>query len=312
MPPSVLIPLSPEPPVPHRVCRTRFVRHQQSLRLQDARRLRIESQPFDLSDLAASVMTEIELRMLSCRLLEQYNSLRALELQREEMLQMMVHDLRNPLTSLLAGLNLIDSISPLQSLQLQALEIAQRGGDSLLKLVNEILDVSKCEAGQLSLQCSTAALDQLMAEAVEQVTHLAAGAGVTLTSTPAVRSAPVFLDADKIRRVLINLLSNAIQHTPEGGEVALDAFARSGEKLELRVSDNGLGIPIDQIGHIFDKFGSLQLSRIMGASTGLGLAFCKQVVQAHGGHIEVESTLGQGAVFRIVLPEIAPVAAGRT
>lgn len=222
---------------------------------------------------------------------------------------MLVHDLRNPLTSLLAGLNLIDSISPLQSLQLQALEIAQRGGDSLLKLVNEILDVSKCEAGQLSLAYSATALDALIAAAVEQVKHLAEAAGVTLKLKPAASPAPVFLDADKIRRVLINLLANAIQHTPPGGAVMLEALIRSDEKLELRVSDNGLGIPTDQIGHIFDKFGSLTVSRIMGASTGLGLAFCKQVVQAHGGEIEVESTLGKGAVFRIVLPMVAPEAA---
>lgn len=277
--------------------------------LSDAPRRWTASDIDTMSDLAASVMTEIELRMLSCRLLEQYNSLRALELQREEMLQMMVHDLRNPLTSLLAGLNLIDSISPLQSLQLQALEIAQRGGDSLLKLVNEILDVSKCEAGQLNLAYSATALDALISTAVEQVKHLAEAAGVTLKFKLTASPAHVFLDADKIRRVLINLLANAIQHTPQGGAVMLEALIRSDEMLELRVSDNGLGIPTDQIGHIFDKFGSLTVSRIMGASTGLGLAFCKQVVQAHGGEIEVESTLGKGAVFWIVLPVVAPDAA---
>jgi len=256
-----------------------------------------------MSNLASSVMSEIELRMLSCRLLEQYNDLRALELQREDMLQMLVHDLRNPLTSLLAGLDLLGCMSPLDDLQQQALSVAQRGGDALLKLVNEILDVSKCEAGQLSLQCAEVAPEALMADAVEQVRYLAAGASVRLTATAsAVGLGTVSLDADKIRRVLINLLANAIQHTPAGGEVSLAALKRPDQGLELRVSDNGLGIPTDQISHIFDKFSSLHLSRILGASSGLGLAFCKQVVQAHGGDIDVESTLGRGSIFRVVLP----------
>lgn len=255
-----------------------------------------------LGDLAATVMSEIELRMLSGRLLDQYNQLRTIELQRDDMLQMLVHDLRNPLSSLLAGLSLVSEVGPLEAPQKQVLEIAQRGGNSLLQLINEILDVSKCEAGQLQLNCMPVALEPLMQDAIEQVSQLAAKAGVSLSCQAADADIRVSLDADKIRRVLINLLSNAIQHTPDGGSVSLQAATRADGQLELSVHDNGLGIPADQIAHIFDKFSDLKLRRVMGTSTGLGLAFCRQVMRAHGGDISAESLLGEGSVFRLTLP----------
>lgn len=255
-----------------------------------------------MSDLATSVMSEIELRMLSGRLLEQYNQLRASELQRDDMLQMLVHDLRNPLTSLLAGLTLIDNMAPLAADQVQALNIAKRGGDALLAMINEMLEVSRHEAGQTQLRRTPTALPPLLDAACDQVRHLALKAGVALVSQRPDDLPMVSLDADKIRRVLVNLLSNALQHTPAGGQVSLEATLDDSGRLALCVRDNGLGIPADQIGHIFEKFSRLQLKRLMGASTGLGLAFCRQVAQAHGGDIEVESTLSRGSVFRLVLP----------
>ena len=255
-----------------------------------------------MSDLATSVMSEIELRMLSGRLLEQYNQLRASELQRDDMLQMLVHDLRNPLTSLLAGLTLIDNMAPLAADQVQALDIAKRGGDALLAMINEMLEVSRHEAGQTQLRRTPTALPPLLDAACDQVRHLALKAGVALVSQRPDDLPMVSLDADKIRRVLVNLLSNALQHTPADGQVSLEATLDDSGRLALCVRDNGLGIPADQIGHIFEKFSRLQLKRLMGASTGLGLAFCRQVAQAHGGDIEVESTLSRGSVFRLVLP----------
>lgn len=255
-----------------------------------------------MSDLATSVMSEIELRMLSGRLLEQYNQLRTTELQRDDTLQMLVHDLRNPLTSLLAGLALIDDMAPLTEAQAQALDIARRGGDTLLAMINEMLEVSRHEAGQAQLQRTPTALPALLDAACDQVRHLAIKAGVTLTSLRPDDLPMVALDADKIRRVLVNLLSNAIQHTPAGGQVTLEAALDGAGRLMLGVRDNGLGIPADQIGHIFEKFSRLQLKRLMGPSTGLGLAFCRQVAQAHGGDIEVESILSQGSLFRLLLP----------
>lgn len=255
-----------------------------------------------MTDLASSVMTEIELRMVSGRLLEQYNQLRATELQRDDMLQMLVHDLRNPLSSLLAGLNLIDDMHPLKGDQKQALGIAQRGGDALLDMVNQILDVSRMEAGHAQIKRTPTQLSSLLATAVEQVSQLATQAGVKLHCDAADGLPEVPLDRDKIRRVLVNLLSNAIQHTPAGGQVSLTAALGPDDSLILNVRDNGLGIPADRISRIFDKFSGLHLKRLMGTSTGLGLAFCKQVAKAHGGDVTVESTLSEGSLFSLTLP----------
>ncbi len=114
------------------------------------------------------------------------------------------------------------------------------------------------------------------------------------------------LDADKLRRVLVNLLANAIQHTAAGGGVSLNASLLTGGRLEIRVSDNGLGIPSEQIARIFDKFNSGCTARHLGSSTGLGLSFCKLVVEAHGGSISVDSKLDRGSTFTLMLPVTPP------
>lgn len=255
-----------------------------------------------MRDLAATVMTEIELRLLAGKLLAQYNQLRATELQRDDMAQMLVHDLRNPLTSLLAGLHLIDDIQALDPMQTQALQIARRGGDALLRMVNEILEVSKYQAGHLQLDYSTIHLPDLLSAASEQVGSLAERARIQLARHCASDLPTCLLDADKLRRVLVNLLANAIQHTAPGGSVSLNAGLLADGRIEIRVSDNGLGIPSEQIARIFDKFNSGCTARHLGSSTGLGLSFCKLVVEAHGGSIRVDSQLDQGSTFTLTLP----------
>lgn len=259
-----------------------------------------------MRDLAATVMTEIELRLLASKLLAQYNQLRATELQRDEMVQMLVHDLRNPLTSLLAGLHLIDEMQALDPLQAQAMEIARRGGDALLRMVNEILEVSKYSAGHLQLDYSQINLPELLTIATEQVGGLAESARIRLNQQCDANLPACQLDVDKLRRVLVNLLANAIQHTAPGGSVTLSARRPADGHIEIRVCDNGLGIPSEQLTRIFDKFNSSGTVRHLGSSTGLGLSFCKLVIEAHGGSIGVDSQFGQGSTFTLTLPVTPP------
>lgn len=259
-----------------------------------------------MRDLAATVMTEIELRLLASKLLAQYNQLRATELQRDDMVQMLVHDLRNPLTSLLAGLHLIDEMQALDPMQTQAMNIARRGGDALLRMVNEILEVSKYAAGHLQLDYDQVNLSELLNVAIEQVGSLAERARIRLdqqcdTDLPACQ-----LDGEKLRRVLVNLLANAIQHTAPSGSVTVSASRRTDNHIEIRVCDNGLGIPDEQVTRIFDKFNSTCTARHLGSSTGLGLSFCKLVIEAHGGSINVDSQLGRGSTFTLTLPVTPP------
>ncbi len=255
-----------------------------------------------MRDLATTMMKEIELRLIGHHLFAQYNSLRSIELQRDEMAQMLVHDLRNPLSSLLAGLTLIEEADTLHGDQLLALEVAKRGGEALLKMVNEILEVSKMEAGHVTLDLEDVVLPDLLAIAVEQVDNLARRARIRIDiesdqALPACR-----LDAEKIRRVLVNLLANAIQHTAPGGRVLLSLRRFNDTQIEVRVSDNGLGIASQQLDRIFSKYNSAGTARHLGSSTGLGLSFCKLVIEAHGGDIRVESQLGEGSSFIVRLP----------
>ena len=179
---------------------------------------------------------------------------------------------------------------------------AERGGEALLKMVNEILEVSKMEAGHVTLDLEDVVLPDLLAIAVEQVDNLARRARIRIDiesdqALPACR-----LDAEKIRRVLVNLLANAIQHTAPGGRVLLSLRRFNDTQIEVRVSDNGLGIASQQLDRIFSKFNSAGTARHLGSSTGLGLSFCKLVIEAHGGDIRVESQLGEGSSFIVRLP----------
>jgi signal transduction histidine kinase len=256
-----------------------------------------------LQDLAFSVMTEIELRVLAKQFQANYLKLRDLELQRDEMVQMLVHDLRNPLTSLLGGLELVEMQSGMDADLRDSMGIARRSGESLLKMVGEILDVSKAEAGRLTLELTETTPHQLVEDAAAQIAQLARKVSVTLATEVAPGLPAMKADREKLRRVLVNLASNAIQHTPEHGTVTLSARAsEDGKAVVFEVADTGSGIAQGAFGKIFEKFGQAENRKGGRASTGLGLPFCKMAVEAHGGSISLESELGQGSIFRFVIP----------
>jgi signal transduction histidine kinase len=256
-----------------------------------------------LQDLAFSVMTEIELRVLAKQFQTNYLTLRDLELQRDEMVQMLVHDLRNPLTSLLGGLELVELQPGMNDDLRDCLGIARRSGESLLKMVGEILDVSKAEAGRLGLDLTETTPRQLIEDACAQIAQLALKGSVTLATDFAPGLPAMKADREKLRRVLVNLASNAIQHTPRNGTVTLSARAsEDGKAVVFEVADTGSGIAQEAFGKIFEKFGQVKNRKSGRASTGLGLPFCRMAVEAHGGGISLESELGQGTVFRCVIP----------
>lgn len=256
-----------------------------------------------LTGLAAAVVTEIELRILVKHLHERYLELRSLEIQRDELVQMLVHDLRNPLTSLLGGLTLAEQTPDLNAKHLKRLSIARGGGELLLRMINDILDVNKSETHRLDLELSKVDPASIVEAACDQIHQLAEVKGVKL-KRPVAANLPVLVaDIDKLRRVLVNLLANAVQHTSAGGEVTISISMSEGtDTVQFAVSDNGCGIHRDAIGQIFEKYGQVKIRRTGTASTGLGLTFCKMTIEAHGGSIWVESEPGQGTVFRFTIP----------
>ena len=262
-----------------------------------------------LKTLAEAVTREIDLRFMAQQLEIKYRDLQNLEGLRDDMVQMLVHDLRTPLTSVMAGLQSLEYAMGDDPIQREILDISLRGGYSLTQMINTILDVSRGEAGELALTKYPVTPEALIQAATEQVLHLSQAKNQSLTSVITPQLPPLVADEDKLRRVLVNLLGNAIQHTPKGGSIEVSVRvepstedgAADGQNLLWCVCDNGSGIAETDFERIFQKFGQAKPGERK-ASTGLGLTFCKLVIESHGGRIWVESELDKGSRFSFTLP----------
>ncbi|MBC7807242.1 MAG: PAS domain-containing sensor histidine kinase [Akkermansiaceae bacterium] len=251
-------------------------------------------------------------RRVTAELTENYKRLQDLEKLRDDLTHMIIHDLRTPLTSVIMGMQTLEIAGDLNDDQREMTELAVAGGNTLLGMINDLLDVEKLESGSMQIDYATLLPDRLVSSAVGQVDSLLKNKKIRVVLEVAPDLPPFQGDENKLRRTLVNLLGNAIKFTPRGGEVtvAVTGEARaigngpSNEpSLAFCVSDTGEGIPPEAFGRIFEKFGQVT-SRAGGRtmSTGLGLTFCKLTVEAHGGHIHVESTVGQGSRFYFTLP----------
>jgi len=263
---------------------------------QVPRQLSAEQQE-GLRALARQAMTQFRLR----RSLKQLQDLEAL---RNSLTQMIVHDLRTPLTSLIGGLQTIEVLGELNEEQREFLSMSVQGGQTLLGMINDLLDIGKLEDGSLELEYADLVVDQVVAPAVRQVAQLAKEKNITLAVDFAPDLPAVHADEEKLVRTLVNLLGNGLKFTPEGGTVTLSVRPSDREHaLLFAVTDTGEGIPAGAFERIFEKFGQVE-TRTSGRkrSTGLGLTFCKMVVEAHGGRIWVESEMAGGSTFSFVIP----------
>ncbi len=247
---------------------------------------------------------EVALRL---ELETRYGQLQELEHLREGLTSMIVHDLRTPLTSFLSGLQTIELLGELNDEQRECLELSVGGGETLLGMIGDLLDISKMESGALTLERQTIEPPELAARSMQQIAALAHDKNLRLT-THIAPDLPVFEgDPEKLARTLVNLLGNAVKFTPPDGEICLRiAFeARPGrtDSWILSVSDTGEGIPPEAFGRVFEKFGQVENRRGgRTMSSGLGLTFCKMVVEAHGGRIWIQSEIGQGSQFSFAIP----------
>ena len=226
------------------------------------------------------------------------------ELLRDDLTGMIVHDLRTPLTSLLSGLQALRYLGRQDTAEKEILENAIDGGETLLGMINDLLDISKLESGSLVLSKTSIHPADVIEWALTHTAPLARQSGLRVARNLPPDLPCVEADEDTLRRSLVNLLGNALKFTPQGGIVTVAAFYDASESaLVFAVGDTGEGIPAHQVRRIFDKFGQVE-SRKAGRkmSTGLGLTFCKLVAEAHGGRIWVESKLGKGSRFLFTIP----------
>ena len=227
---------------------------------------------------------------------------RELDRLRRDLIAWVSHDLQTPLASVRAIVEaLADGMVEDPDTAQRYLRTAQRDVESLSALIDDLFQMAQLDAGGLQLDLTPTDVGDLVSDTLESFTPVAQARGVTLTG--AGRKAGVAnLDARRIGRVLANLVGNALTHTPAGGQVTIAAH-RSAQMLELVVADTGAGIAPEDLPNVFDRFyrGERARSRASGGA-GLGLAIARGLVEAHGGRIEVVSTLGGGTTFTVHLP----------
>ncbi len=233
---------------------------------------------------------------------EKGRQIEAASRNKSEFLANMSHELRTPLNAIIGFSELLIErlFGELTARQEEYVRDILSSGKHQLAVINDVLDLSKVEAGRLDLERSTFSVSQAVSDAVAFVRARAAQRHITLAEQIAPELGEIDADQRKVKQVLVNLLSNAVKFTPDGGRVGVRADQKNGE-VTIAVSDTGAGIAPDELGLIFREFGQTASARGH-EGTGLGLALAKRLVELHGGRIWVDTEVGQGTTFTFSLP----------
>lgn len=232
------------------------------------------------------------------------SELKRMQSLKSEFVSTVSHELRTPMTSLCGSLDLIAEgvTGTLPTEAAELLDLARRNGRRLRRLIDDILDMEKIEAGKLSFELSEHSIAERVGRAVQEVTQFARDRSVAIDFTPPATDLRVSIDPDRLHQVLVNLLSNAVKFEPEQGRVEV-AITRSAERVRVNVSDHGPGIPDSFRGRIFDKFTQADGSdRREKGGSGLGLSIAKAIVEQLGGSIGFDTVAGEGTTFFFDLP----------
>ena len=223
---------------------------------------------------------------------------------KDQFLSTMSHELRTPLNAVLGFSDLLteERYGPLNDRQRRYVTHIHTGGKHLLRLINDILDLSKIEAGRLQLAIESVPIDRSFAEVIDTLQPLAdkKSQSLVMTISP---DLSVRADTTRFKQILMNLLGNAIKFTPEGGKIELAAH-QLGEVVRVEVRDSGPGIPVEEQQRIFEAFHRLRQSDKGTEGTGLGLAITRRLVELHGGHLGLDSQPDQGSCFYFTLPSV--------
>jgi signal transduction histidine kinase/DNA-binding response OmpR family regulator len=248
-----------------------------------------------------------EVEAFSQSILEAKEELERSSKFKDQFLSTMSHELRTPLNAVLGFSELLgeDRYGPLNEKQRRYVGHISKGGKHLLRLINDILDLSKIEAGRMQLTLETVRVDTCFAEACDTLQPLVSKKDQTLQqrSTPNLH---VRADGTRLKQILMNLIGNAVKFTPEGGRIELSA-TRVGDSVRLEVRDSGPGIPAQEQKRIFEAFYRLTQNPKGAEGSGLGLAITQKLVELHGGKLGLESEPGAGSCFYFTLQLAGPV-----
>jgi signal transduction histidine kinase/CheY-like chemotaxis protein len=236
-----------------------------------------------------------------------YRDLEAASRHKSEFLASMSHELRTPLNAIIGFSEVLreEMFGPLNERQADYLNDILTSGRHLLSLINDILDLSKIEAGKMELELSTFALPSVLEGGLTMIRERASNHGISVGLEVAPDVGEITADERKVKQVVFNLLSNAVKFTPDGGRIELSARCTDGE-VEVAVSDTGIGIAPEDQERVFEEF--QQAGQREGS--GLGLALCRSFIELHGGRIRLESDVGAGSTFTFTLP-LPPVPSER-
>lgn len=231
---------------------------------------------------------------------EDITELKELEEQQNAALHMVAHDLQNPLSAIKSYTDLIVGAGEINEKQEQFVDRIQQSVRTMHGLVRDLLDIAWIDSGK-SLEPEPVNVNQLIHSAIQSLENRAVKRDITIHFNTSEHLPTIMGDAQRLERVFVNVLSNAIKYTPIGGDVEINAHDEDGHVV-IAVIDNGIGIPTEHIPHIFKRFYRVPTDDEKTEGTGLGLSIVSSIVERHKGHIEVDSEVGQGSTFTITLP----------
>ena len=252
-----------------------------------------------LRDVSERVRKEDELRVLAERMRKAANA-------RDEVMALVSHDLRNPLSTMSMCLSALhDDPPPTPDMAHGLVMLAEEAALLMSRMIQDLLDIASIDAGQLSIERTKQAIGPTLEQAVEMHRPISAEQEIALVMDlqPGLEEHMLMIDRERIVQALSNLIANGCKFTRAGGSVTVSAVPLP-DAVQVTVRDTGRGIPVDAIPHVFDRFWHARRGAAQ-RSTGLGLAIVRGIIEAHGGRIWVESTVGEGSAFHFTLPSLA-------
>jgi two-component system phosphate regulon sensor histidine kinase PhoR len=232
--------------------------------------------------------------------LQEITHLKLLDRLKSDFVQTVSHDLRSPLTSIMGYVELLERVGALNDQQRDFVQRIQASAKDITYLVNELLDLGRIEAG-FDTHRDRVQLEEILRYTLENFAKQAQDKSITLVNEMDGQGTPVMGNPIRLRQVVDNLIGNALKYTPNGGRVTA-RLNQEGEQVVFSVSDTGVGIPVADQPHIFEKFYRASNAPMGSQGAGLGLAIVKSIVESHEGRIWIESAPGQGTTFYVVLP----------
>jgi two-component system sensor histidine kinase/response regulator len=255
------------------------------------------TKPFQFDEVLARVKTHVALRRAQADLADSYTRLRALEQLRDDLVRMVVHDMGSPLQAL--GINLLLLKGAVSEDKGDILQSASRLAEELSQMTSDLFDVSRLEECRMPVKLAMWNLTQMARDVRAVLGAIDAKRLIDIESAGAVE---VSCDGALVRRVMENLVTNALRHTPAGSPMCISIASGEG-RVRVEVHDQGRGVPPEARDRIFEKFGTVEVRQESAYhSVGLGLAFCKLAVEAHGGTIGVDPGVQAGSTFWFELP----------